>query len=406
MSRTAKFLLPVLVLVVAVLAARGILESRPEPESRPERASLQGIEAMRLQASDYPVVIRSRGTVRPTVANTLVSEVTGSVTALSEAFVVGGAFEAGERLVQIDRRDYEITAARVRANLAQARARLAEQAALAEQARLEWRELGRRGEPSALTLREPQLAAAEADRDAAAAELERAELDLARTAIVAPYAGRVLERTVDPGQFVNRGGSLGRIHSVAAVEVALPLGSRQQTFLALPEPGREPEVRLEARVGNRTAAWTGRLVRVEGVDAGTRQLNVVARVDAPWADAAAPLRVGQYVEARVAGQVLEDVHVIPRSALREGREVLIVDEDGAIRRRDVVVAWSDETEVAVRDGLADGELLVLTALATVVDGTPVRVTIDGEPLEPAEAPSPNGLPRSPGSPGSPGSGDS
>mgnify|MGYP000087988526 CR=1 FL=1 len=55
---------------------------------------------------------------------------------------------------------------------------------------------------------------------------------------------------------------------------------------------------------------------------------------------------------------------------------------------------------SVRDGLADGELLVLTALATVVDGTPVRVTIDGEPLEPAEAPSPNGLPRSPGSPGS------
>jgi len=376
-----KILLPVLVLVGAVLASRAILGSRPEPVTRPERVTLQSVEAMRLVPGDYPVVLRSRGSVRPTRANTLVAEVTGSVTALADAFVLGGAFARGETLVQLDRRDHEIARTRARANLAQARARLEEQEALAEQARLEWRQLGRRGEPSALTLREPQLAAARADRDAAAAELERAELDLERTRVTAPYDGRVLEREVDAGQFVNRGGVLGRIHAIDSVEVSLPLGVREQTRLELPADGRAPAVELEAPSGGATRRWAGELVRVAGVDEATRQLAVIARVDDPWADADAPLRVGQYVEARISGEVLRGVFVVPRTAVREGREVLVVDRTGAIRRRPVVVAWSDEDVAAIDAGLEAGELVVLTPLATVVDGTPVRAIVDGVELE-------------------------
>ena len=384
-----KVLLPLVVLGGAVLLSRGILGSRPEPLTRPDPAPLQSVAATRLVRSDYPVLLRSRGVVRPTLASTLVAEVSGSVTELADAFVVGGAFSRGQTLVRIDRRDQEIALTRARANLAQADARLEEQIALAEQARLEWDQLGRRGEPSALTLREPQLAAARADSDAAAAELERAELDLERTTIAAPYDGRVLERAVDPGQFVGPGGVLGRVHAIDSVEVTLPLGVREQAFLVLPESSgvgaaRRPAVTLEAPSGGRAARWAGELVRVAGVDEATRQLVVVARVPDPWRDPDAPLRVGQYVEASIAGRVLEDVFVVPRSAIREGREVLVVDAAETLRRREVVVAWSDEDVAAVTDGLATGERLVLTPLATVVDGTPVRVSVDGEPPAPLE----------------------
>jgi len=348
------------------------------------------VETVRLSPTRYRVVLDSRGTVRPAVATTLVSEVGGTITALADGFVVGGAFAAGTPLVQLDERDYAIALTRARATLAQAAARLEEERALAEQAREEWRRLGRGGEPSALTLRRPQLAAARAERDAAAAELERAELDLERTRILAPYAGRVLERAVDPGQFVNRGTVLGRIHAIESVEVRLPLGARQQAFLTLPPEGAAasgagldewPEVELEARTGDERHTWHGELVRVEGVDESTGQLVVVAEVREPWADPRAPLRIGRYVEARIAGRELEDVFVVPLAALREEREVLIVDDAGTIRRRPVRVVWTDAERAAVTEGLAAGELLVLTPLATVVEGAPVRAMLDGVAVE-------------------------
>ena len=340
-----------LVLLVAVLAARAILGSRPEPEVRPPSVeAAPRVEATRLAATSYRPLIRARGTVRPTRRNALVSEIAGAVTSLSDDFVVGGRFGKGDTLVRIDERDSAIALTRARANLAGAEAQFEEQAALAEQAVLEWRQLGRSGEPSSLTLREPQLAAARAERDAAAAELERAELDLERTRITAPYDGLVLERAVDTGQFVARGTLLGRVHASDALEVAVPLGARQLARLALPggsSSGGASDVPVTASAevvadGTvRERRWPGSVVRVERVDPLTQQLDVVVRVDDPLAAPGAPLRVDQQVEVILEGRALEAVFVVPRAALREGDEVVLVDADDTLRRRAVEVAWTD-----------------------------------------------------------------
>ena len=396
---------PLLVLVLAALAARAILDSRPEPEVRPPAAeSVPRVEATRLVATGYRPMVRGRGTVRPTRRNALVSEIAGTVTSLSDDFVVGGAFREGDVLVRIDERDSAIALTRARAELARAEAQFEEQAALAEQAVLEWRQLGRSGEPSSLTLREPQLDAARAERDAAAAELERAELDLERTRILAPYEGLVLERAVDVGQFVARGTLLGRVHASDALEVSVPLGARQLARLALPgsptadgrsggegaerspdDAGTGPIERevggasaeVVADGGGRERRWPGSVVRVERVDPLTQQLDVVVRIDDPLAATAAPPRVGQQVEVIIEGRTLEDVFVVPRAALREGDEVVLVDAEDRLRRRAVDVVWTDVDVVAVATGLSAGERLVLTPLSSVADGAPVQVVLDG-----------------------------
>jgi len=363
------------------LARHSILNNKPEPFSRPSQTRAQSVEATRLVATEYPVVIRSQGTVTASVNNTLVAEVTGAVTSMAPGYVVGGQFRRGEVLVQIDQRDYEIALTRANANVAEASARVQEQQALAKQAADDWKSLGRRGQPSELNLRKPQLAAARASLNAARAEVKRAELDLNRTQIVAPYDGLVVARDVEVGQFVSRGAPLGQVHGLGSVDVRLPLTNRQLTYLNLPSASessdQQPNVELRARVGGLERVWTGKLIRAEGVDAETQQLNVIARVENPYVDGDAPLRVGQYVEALIAGQVLDNVYVVPRSAVREEREVLIIDDAGKLFRRAVTVAWSDEQVAAITDGLSDKEILVLTPLSTVTDGTPVRATVDG-----------------------------
>lgn len=381
MKRLLSIVLPILVIVAALASAKLIKANKPEPFSRPPTKTSLLVDVVELQPSDYPVIIRSQGTVQPTISNTLVPEVAGSVVAVGPSFVVGGQFNKGDVLIEIDRRDYDIALTQAKANLAQADAQLEEQSALAARAAADWQSLGRRGTPSALTLREPQLAASKANRDAAKAQVQKADLDLQRTRLVAPYSGIVSSRSVDPGQFVSRGNPVGQIHALESVDVRLPLSSRQIAYL---DTQSGAEVELSATIGAVQQAWIGQLIRVEGVDAATQQLNVIAQVANPYdlgagGDSFQPLRVGQYVSARVAGQVLPDVFVIPRAALREEREVLIMNSDNRIERRAVTVAWSDDEEAAISAGLEQGDMLVTTPLSTVSDGTPVEVVGESNP---------------------------
>jgi len=340
MNLLAKVVLPLRVLGGAVLISRVIVANKPEPRTRPQSPSLVVVDATRLAPTDYPVIIPTRGMAQPTVANVLVPEVAGTVSQLSAKFVVGGEFDAGEVLVEIDRRDYEIAVRQAQANVAQATAQLQEERALGEQARAEWRSLGRGGKPSDLTLRLPQLAAARANLDAARASVQRAELDLERATIVAPYAGRTLEKSIELGQFVNRGATIGRIHGLSSMDVRLPLTNRQLTHLDLPANAEtatnRAAVELHSVIGGVKHRWSGQLIRSAGVDEGTQQLNVIVRVAQPLSDNGASLRSGQFLSAEISGRVLPSVFVIPRSALREEQEVLVY-EDNAIYRRAVRV---------------------------------------------------------------------
>ena len=387
MKRLISIVLPVAVIIVALGASKVIKANKPEPVSRTPPPNTLLVEVVRLQRTDYPVIIRSQGTVQPTITNKLVPEVAGTVSSLGDSFVIGGRFNEGDTLVEIDRRDYDIALTQAKANLAQSDAQLEEQSALAESARAEWKALGRRGKPSSLTLREPQLAAARANRDAAQAQVQRAELDLQRTRLLAPYDGIVSARSVDPGQFVSRGSPIGQIHGIDSVDVRLPLSNRQLTYL---NTKGGAQVELTATIGNAARQWLGELTRVEGVDAATQQLNIIVSVSEPYDVNTAsfenfPLRVGQYVSARIEGQVLKDVFVIPRAALREEREVLIMSDENTITRRAVTVAWSDDDYAAITAGLSDNDALVITPLSTVTDGTPVKI-MDDKKSAPATGP--------------------
>lgn len=147
MKRLISIVLPIVVIVTAFGATKFIKANKPEPVSRTPAPKYLLVEVDRLQRTDYPVVILSQGTVQPSITNKLVPEVAGTVSSLGAPFVIGGAFKAGDLLVEIDRRDYDIALTQAKANLAQADAQLEEQAALAESAGAEWQALGRRGSP-------------------------------------------------------------------------------------------------------------------------------------------------------------------------------------------------------------------------------------------------------------------
>ncbi len=385
MTRLLKIVLPIGVLGASVAVAVLLIATGPQAERRPPPPVVPLVEVQPVQPTTYQIEVESRGTVSPRTQSTLVPEVSGLIVDVAPSFRNGGFFERGDPLLFIDARDYENAVTVARAELAQARLSLIEEEAQADQALRDWKKLSEAGEsPPALVAREPQLASARAAVAAAEARLRQAEIDQERTRIRAPYAGRVLEKNADVGQYVTPGTVLARIYAVDYAEIRMPLTDEQQAFLRLPEDYRGDDeddgaslpVTLYTTVGRRTYEWHGRIVRTEGaIDTRSRQLFVVAQVDDPYArrDGRPPLKVGQFVQARSPGRRLEGVFVLPRGATTGDEEVFVVTPDNRLERRRIDVIWRDAEHIVVSGGLDAGERISLTPLPFAADGASVRV---------------------------------
>ena len=206
----------------------------PEAGRRqPPRGSMV-VDVVEAERGDYTVWLESQGAVRAHTESSILPEVSGRIVSVSAFFRGGSFFEKDEVLIELDDRDYRTALVTAEAALAQARLRLAEEEARSNQASEDWKRLGNGNAPSTLVLREPQLLEAKANVAAADGRLEQAQRNLERTRIRAPYAGRVLEKRVDVGQFVGPGTLLGRIYAVDYAEIRLPLAEWQLGFIELP----------------------------------------------------------------------------------------------------------------------------------------------------------------------------
>ena len=387
--------LPLLILVLLGGLSWLLLSNPPTADRRMERpeASLS-VAVETVARAPHQIWVESYGRVRPRTQSELFSQVSGEVVWVSDEWLAGGFFEAGDELLRIDDRDYRTAVAKAAADLATAREALSEEQARGEQARQDWQRLGQSGEVPERVARIPQLMAAKAALASAEAALQQAKLNLERTRIRAPYAGRVLEKVVDLGQVVTTNTRLGELYAVDTIEVRLPIQSRDLRYLALPERYRYrdagtselPAVKLISELMGHEE-WLGQVVQTEGaIDEASRQLYVLAQLNDPYgsqAEGRVPLKMGQYVRARIEGQTLADAIVIPNRVIYQGSYVYVV-ENGTLQRREIEIGWQDEERALIVSGLTAGEQLVMTAIGQVVSGTPVKV--NGESSESAAQP--------------------
>lgn len=399
MKKLLRAILPLVVLGAAWLLVQHWIKNREEAQQRPAQKMPTLVEGTVLKKTKFPVVVKTFGTVQPRTETTLIPELPGKVMEISPALRPGGFFEKDAILLRIDPRDYETRLSVAKRNLAQAQSLLEVEKARGQQAVENWKRLGKQGEPSDLALRVPQMNEAKALAESAKAEVEKAERDLGRTEIRAPFAGHIVEKMVDVGQYVTTGTILAKAFAVDYVEVPLPITNQQIAYLDLPESYREgdvaaqtpTEVVLTGKIGAKEGVWKGRIIRVSGAfDEKTRQIYAVAQVDNPYGkrdDSSPPLKVGLFVNAEIKGKTLDDVFVIPSTAVRVSEEVILIDPQNRMWRRPVVPLLRDEQFSIVAAGkqgdigLEEGEILCTTPIAFPVHGAPVIPTIDGKRIE-------------------------
>ncbi len=386
MNKAMKVVLPLLILLGGALGGFAIISAKPEVKTQPADAPAPVVRTVTVEPVTHRFTVRAQGSVEPRIASTLVAEVSGRVTSTADAFVSGGFFKKNEVLLTIDSSDYEAALARAEAELTAAQLSLAREQEEAVVAEREWKRLDSGEEPSTLVKREPQLANARALVAAARAAVEKSRRDLARTRIRAPYDGRVRQKQVDLGGYVRAGSPVGNVYAVDAAEIRLPLPDADLAYLDLSFSYRNDStpsqnattVLVHATFGGRSHTWRGVLDRTEGeIDARTRMVNVVARVDDPYGRGdnpeRPPLAAGMFVEAEILGREVNQVYLVPRDALRDDTTVLVVDNDNTLRFRRVEVLRRGSTTVVIASGLRPGERICISRLETVVEGMRVRV---------------------------------
>lgn len=362
---------------------------RPKPAVRAPAKQLPLVRVAPLELREGALLVTGNGLVKPRNEVVLAAELSGRIAYVSPALVTGGAFARGEVLVRLDPAPFEAALAQTEADRRAARASLA----LAEAVLKRTEELIAQGFLSRQTLDDRTAA-----RDQALAVLARTEaveqqrrIDLERSVIRAPFRGRVLSERVDPGETVQPGKELARLFADDALEIAVSLTDRDVALIADPWATGAVARRAAAAAsvivehGGQRYRWPARLERVEAaVDSATRTFNAVVRVDHPGtpgkpqggtAEAAAPpLLVGMYATVEIAGRDLGRYARVPRSALRDGGVLWLVDREDKVSVQPVRLLREEKDHaVLAAEGLTAGARVIVSDLKVVTPGMPVRV---------------------------------
>ncbi|SHO49042.1 efflux RND transporter periplasmic adaptor subunit [Desulfopila aestuarii] len=378
------FLLPAVILACGVAITVYLMRTSPEarPVKRPPNATL--VEVRTIQSGLQTTMIEAMGEIVAAREVDLKPRVGGEVIEVSNEFVPGGHFEAGETVLKIDQDDYRLTLQQLESEVQKAESDLAIEMGNQSIAAREFALVNEKVRPEerALILREPQLVKLKASLAVARSKLEQARLDLARTEVKAPFNGVIENRSADVGARVNESTALARLVGADVFWLRLTLPVDQLQWLKFPTTSETgSEVRIYPQ-SNTDQFRTGKLIRLEAaLETQGRMAQLLVEINDPLClkpeNSAKPkLLLGSFVKAEIVGIPINSAVKLDRSHIHDGNKVWLMDDKGQLQIREVDILFRNRDQVIVADDLANGERLVVSQLSSPIAGIALQVAGD------------------------------
>ena len=390
-----------------------VIINRTEPTAEKinsTRKSMALVDTITVHRGTYNPKLVVLGTVQPAQDITLSPRVGGQVLKLSPKFVPGGMIKKGDLLLEIDPEDFKNALSIAESELKKAEASQEIEKARQQLAEKELKLLEGSIDVTnrALVLREPQIASIQADVDSAKAAIARAQLNLDRTKVYAPFDAQVLSRSINVGSQVSSGDELGRLIGLEEYWVMAAVPVRSLRWVEFPDPASvddsqmyeseeaetaaaNSEVNQEADEIKTTAkgskvtlrdpnAWgadakrEGFVARMIGtLDQQTRLARVLITVKDPLGQQSnlQPLILDTLLETEIEGRAIENVFRLERQYVHDEDTVWVM-ADNKLEIRDCDVEFRDARYAYIKSGLKDGDEIVVTTLATVANGVGLR----------------------------------
>ena len=381
-----KIILPFIVIGVAVLIGISMMKTPPKAKRKKPTKIKTLVEAVNLSECSYQIILNTMGTVVPAREVELFPRISGELIEIKPNMVPGGRFAKGEEFVKIDPSDYNLDVIKRSNELTTAELNYEVKLGEYKVGLFEWTTIS--GDKTNNTQRRlmsklPQLESAKAKIKIAQAALAKATLDLNRTVIRSPFDAIILEENVEIGAQVQPAKSLARIAGTDEywVEVSIPLdrlrwiGASPDDFKGVPAFVKYPN----GEAG--TTVWHGTVLHIKGqLEQKGRMARIIVTVKNPLGNISNNQRkpiliAGSYVRVAIQGRKLENVYVIPRSALHDNNTVWIAGDDDTLKLQQVEVKWKERDEVVISSGIKAGDKLIVSDLAAPVEGMLLTVEL-------------------------------
>lgn len=378
--------LPLIIIAAGIFGAWWLVANRP----RAQRERLEPVppiaRVVQAERSTERVRVAAMGTVVAAKRVVLQPEVSGRILEQSARLLPGGLFETGDVILRIDPRDYETAVIQQEAAVEQARLEVKIEKGRQVIAEREWKlleeDISLDQASQELALRRPQQKNAQAALEAAESALEQARLQLERTRVYAPFNAVVQDEFVDEGQLVTPQTQLATLIGTDRfwVQVSIPLDRLRWIEFSGTEGTDASVVTVVQEVsGDVQIERPARLVRLLGdLEPVGRMARVLVEIEDPLdlkSDGnphRIPLMLGAYVRVEIEGKNVEEVFSVPRTSIREGEQVWIMDDEDRLVFRPVEVLHRSKDKVLIRNGLEGGERIITNPIPSPLPGMKLR----------------------------------
>lgn len=323
---------------------------------------VQGSKAVR---GDLVMSVSAAGQAEAWQKTVLVAQVTGRVTSLP--IREGDGVRAGQVVAGLDGAEYALNVEEAEASLREAQGKFREATLLDDQI-----------EDARVRSDRQTAARSRSGVDAAEVRVRRARLDLSRTRLSAPFAGRVASLKAVPGQWVRQGDELMTLVSLDPIRVQVQVLESELAHLA---PGHTAAVSFAAFPGE---AFTGRIQTLNPiVDSGTRTARVTVLVPNPGGR----ILPGMYARVSLQARRFANRVLVPRAALleRDRRAMLFVFDgsgtSGLAKWRYVTTGLQNDSVVEIvpgmdTDSVSAGETVLVDGHYTLIHDARVKLVDD------------------------------
>jgi len=325
------------------------------------------VEVIEIAPQTKNITFTKTGNIEVDGQINIVPQVSGRVVSISDNLNNGGVFDEDEKLFSIEQADFINQINIAKAQVEQARTTVAIQKAETTAAIAEWTSLNPNKPAPDLVARKPQLNQAEAGLLAARAQLEDARLNYNRSKFSYNFSGRIVDTSIELGQFLQVGQSYGTAYPVNALEVTVPITDKLLPYI---QDSEGSMVKISTDYAGEELKLDGKIVRIGStLNRSTRFIDVVIQ---PSEDNWERLIPGVFVDVEFFGKEINNVWEIPTKTIQGQNKIWIVQDDNTLKSMLVdLISTNDDTALTIGNGST--VKIVSGLLKGANDGMKVRI---------------------------------